>query len=146
MNPSKDLKLLPHYFKKYAFCLLALTVLFALLPLVNLVSIHKDTGFIVVKSGILVSFLLLALTREKIENELTMRSRILSLAASFIMGVTTVIIEPFINLLIDGDFISTKGTAELLISMFIFYFLIYNISKSRHSRKAKQRQNELLKI
>jgi hypothetical protein len=72
---------------------------------------------------------LLALTRNKIEDELTLRIRLKAFAASFIYGVVIVIIEPLINLLFDGSFLSDKGVIELLISMFFFYFIMMFIMK-----------------
>jgi len=133
MNPSKDLKLLPHHFRKYAFSLLVATVLFSMLPLLKLVSIDKNIGFLIIKSGFLTAFLLLALTKEKMEDERTIRLRVLSFSGAFIMGVVSGITEPLINLLIDGSFISTRGTMELLISMFVFYFITYYILKYKNS-------------
>ncbi|MGB1284793.1 MAG: hypothetical protein ACPG44_10090, partial [Polaribacter sp.] len=83
----------------------------------------------VAKTGFLISLLLLVITRNKIEDELTLRIRLKAFAASFIYGVATVIVESFISLLFGNIFLTDKGVTELLISMFLFYFIMIFIMK-----------------
>jgi len=64
------------------------------------------------------------------EDELTLKIRLKALAGSFIYGVVVVIIiEPLISLLVDGKFFLGNGAQQLLISMFIFYFIMLYIMK-----------------
>lgn len=126
---QKDLLLLPVHFKKVAFGIMVLCVLFVVLSLSKVLTIEKDIVKTIASSGFLISLLLLAITRNRIEDERTLRIRLQAFAASFIYGVGVAIIEPFINLLFDNNFLSDKGVTELLLSMFFFYFIMVFIMK-----------------
>jgi hypothetical protein len=126
---QQDLKLLPTNFKKVAFGIMLISALLVVLSISKLLPIDKEIIKTVAKSGFLISLLLLVITRNKIEDELTLRIRLKAFAASFIYGVGIVIIEPFINLLFGGSFLTEKGVTELLISMFLFYFIMIFIMK-----------------
>lgn len=130
-NIKKDLRLLPNYFKKIAFGIIALSILLAVLSISKILLFNKDLIKIVIQNSLLISFLLLALTKDKIEDELTIKLRLQAFATSFIFGVILVIINPYTNLLFDGNFLSDKGTTELLFSMFLFYFIIFFIGKKK---------------
>lgn len=97
----------------------------------GLLTIEGENAKVIAKSGVLVALLLLAITRNNIEDELTLRIRLKAFTASFIYGVAIVILEPFINLLFGADLLSDKGVTELLISMFFFYFIVMFIMKRR---------------
>ena len=126
---QQDLNLLPINFKKVAFGIMLISALLVVLSISKSLPIDKEIIKTVAKSGFLISLLLLVITRNKIEDELTLRIRLKAFAASFIFGVVMVIIEPFINLLFDGNLLSDKGVTELLISMFLFYFIMVFIMK-----------------
>jgi hypothetical protein len=128
-NNQKDLSLIPPVFKKIAYGIMFLTVLFLILSITKVLTIDKEIGKTISKSGFLISLLLLAITRSKIEDELTLRIRLKAFTASFIYGVGIVIIYPFINLLFDGTFLLDIGVEQLLISMFFFYFVMMFIMK-----------------
>ncbi|MFA7115851.1 MAG: hypothetical protein WC140_01260 [Bacteroidales bacterium] len=130
MNKTqKDLRLLPTNFKKVAFGIMLLSALFVILYIFKIITIDKDMVKTISKSGFLISLLLLVITRNKIEDELTLKIRLKAFSASSIYGVGVVILEPFINLLFDGSFLSDMGVTELLISMFFFYFIMMFIMK-----------------
>lgn len=126
---QQDLKLLPTNFKKVAFGIMLISALLVVLSISKLLPIDKEIIKTVAKSGFLISLLLLVITRNKIEDELTLRIRLKAFAASFIYGVVIVIVEPFINLLFGDSFLSDKGVTELLISMFFFYFIMMFLMK-----------------
>lgn len=131
MNKTqKDLRLLPYRFKNVAYGLLLLTFVFILFTLLDIVVIEKETAKTLSSSGILLALLLLALTSDRIEDELTLRIRVKAFAASFIYGVTYVVVMPFINLIFDGDFITDNmGMEGLLFTMFLFYFGMFGLMK-----------------
>ncbi len=129
---KQDLLLLPISFKKVSFGIMTLCVLLVVLTISEILPIDKYLVKIISKTGILVSLLLLALTKNKIEDELTSRIRLKAFASSFIFGVGYVIVEPFVHLLFHDNFLSDKGVTELLITMFLFYFLtFYSMLKKR---------------
>lgn len=126
MNENrKDLNLLPTIFKKVALGILLLTVLFMVLALSKNLSIEGEIAKTISKTGFLISLLIFALTKNKIEDELTFKIRLSAFAGSFIVGVLYIIVEPFVNLLFGDSFMSDKGATGLLINMFLFYFLIF---------------------
>ena len=132
MNKAQqDIRLLPLHFKKFALgiMLVSILILVASELFSESIKIDKDIVKTISKSGFLISLLLFAITRSKIEDELTSRIRLKAFTASFIYGVVIVIIEPFINLLFINSFLSNKGVTELLTSMFFFYFLMTYIMK-----------------
>ena len=126
---QQDLRLLPGHFKKVAFGIMLLSALLVVLYILKVLTIDKEIVETTAKSGFLISLLLLVVTRNKIEDELTLRIRLKAFTASFIYGVVIVIVEPFINLLFGDSFLSDKGVTELLINMFFFYFVMMFLMK-----------------
>lgn len=126
---QKDLKLLPSNFKTIAFVLMFISILFITLSKSEVITIDKGIVKTISKSGFLISLLLLALTKSKIEDELTLKIRLKAFAASFIYGVVIVIVEPFVNLLFGDNFLSDMGVTELLITMFFYYFIMMFLMK-----------------
>lgn len=126
---QQDLRLLPGYFKKVAFGIMLFSALLVVLSTLKVLTIDKEIVKTIVKSVFLISLLLLVITRNKIEDELTLKIRLKAFAFSFIYGVIIVIIEPFIYLLFGDSFLSDKGVTELLISMFFCYFIMMFLMK-----------------
>jgi hypothetical protein len=124
MNKTQNnLRLLPRRFKKLAYSLLALSILFITFSVTKVIAIDDEIAKTIFRLGVLLSFLLLALTRDKIEDELTLVIRLKALASSFIFGVGYVVVSPFVSWLFDGEFIvEDLGIEGLLLTMFLFYF------------------------
>ncbi len=127
----KDLQLLPHYFKGIAFGIIALTLLLVLLELTSIIAIEKHILKLVAEELVLVAFSLLALTREREEDELTLLIRLKSFTAAFIFGVVSVVVNPLTNLIFESEFVSTSKLSSSLISMFLFYFIVFYILKRK---------------
>ena len=130
MNKTQqDLRLLPRTFKKVAFGIMSVSALLVVFSIFKVLPIDKEVVKTIAKSGFLISLLLLVISRNKIEDELTLRIRLQAFAASFIYGVVIIIVEPFISMLLGDSFLSDRGVTELLISMFFFYFLMMFLMK-----------------
>ncbi|NQU34164.1 MAG: hypothetical protein HQ521_13100 [Bacteroidetes bacterium] len=126
MNKNqKDLRLLPTHFKKVAFGIMVSSVLFLFLFLSKTLIFDKEIAMTISKTGILISLLILALTKNKIEDELTIRIRLIAFTGSFIGGVVWVIVEPFRELLLHDSFSSDEGATGILILMFLIYFMTF---------------------
>lgn len=121
----QDLRLLPLPFKKVAFGIMIFIVLLIILTISKIIPLDKSSTKVISKTGILISLLLLALTKNKIEDELTSKIRLKALASSFIFGVGYVITEPFISVFFQNGFLSNKGATEILITMLLFYFMTF---------------------
>jgi len=132
MNPiQQDLRLLPQAFKKIGFGLILLSFAAAII-LTKVLDINSATMRPFFESAILAGLLLIAFSKSAIEDELSFRIRLKGLSAAFIFGVCLVILNPFLGMLFDGDAVSSKGSVELLISMFLFYFLMVFLMKRTH--------------
>ncbi len=126
---QKDIKLLPNYFKKIAWGLLAIILLIVILKLSNVLQIDKELLINVIQSGVLLALLLLALTKDKIEDELTLKIRVSAFAGAFIFVVGFVILLPFINVIKGDGFTSNHHVFGLLLMMFFIYFGIFSRAK-----------------
>ncbi len=124
-----DFHLLPYRFKKFAYGIFFLGVLLGILLVFNLLPIDKETGKEVLKSVFLFSMLLLSLCKEKVENKQTFRMRAKLLSASLIYGTVLVIATPTIHLIFEGNFAMNISPQELMIQIFIFYFIMKYIIK-----------------
>jgi hypothetical protein len=141
MNPNhRELNLLPNYVKKIAGGLLAVSVLIMVLSKLEVILFDKALLKMIIKNTILISFLLFALSKDKIEDERTMRMRSRAFGGAFIGGVTFAIVSPLISYMMSGGPVSDLGSTQLLLNMFIFYFIIYFLQKNqRYFLQKKQR-------
>ncbi|MCD6542906.1 MAG: hypothetical protein J7K34_00200 [Flavobacteriaceae bacterium] len=130
-NIHKDLRLIPYSFKKLIYAAFGLIVLVGVLSITKVLPFDKGLVKTFFQSVLLIIFLLFALTEDKVEDELISKIRLKSFVASFIYGVVTLVIDPLINLIFEGEFYSDKSANELLISMFLFYFLIFYFIKKK---------------
>lgn len=131
-NNQQDLRLLPAPFKKIAFGLMTLSILLIIPAASKLLSLDKEIDMTIAKIGLLISLLMLALTKNKVEDELTIKLRLKALASSFIFGTVYVIAIPLVNLLLNETYFTDKGTTEVIIAMLLYYFLIfYTMLKKR---------------
>ncbi len=129
---QKDLLLLPYYFRGIAFGILALGFIFVDLTLLDIVSLGKEVEGTIFKEFLLVGLLLLAISKGRAEDELTLRIRLQSFTAAFIFGLVYVIANPFVNFLFGGEFVSDIKVMQLLVAMFVFYFIVfYTIKRKR---------------
>lgn len=132
MNPTqRDLRLLPQAFKKFGFGVILLSLAIAII-FTKVLDINSANMRPFIESAILAGLLLIAFSKNAIEDELSFKIRLKGLSAAFIFGVCLVILNPFLGLLFDGDALSSKGSVEMLISMFLFYFLMVFLMKRTH--------------
>ncbi|NLC92457.1 MAG: hypothetical protein GX677_03180 [Treponema sp.] len=124
-----NLKLFPNYFKKIAFGLLAFSILILVLNKNSILGFDKELIKELLKVGILVSLSMLALTKDKEEDELTIKIRMNSYASSFLFGVIFYIVQPFMNLLFGKPFLFDMDAFQLIITMLFVYFLSFFSSK-----------------
>jgi len=121
-------KLLPLYFKKISYSLFTLAILLLILKLTGVLDTNPKLLKSISYNFILIGLLFLIITREKIEDELTLQLRVRSYAMAFISGIVFVIMEPWLNLLFDSNFIIEKSISELMIFMFIMYFITFRMA------------------
>lgn len=83
----------------------------------------------IIKVGVLVSLSMLALTKDKEEDELTIKIRMKSYAISFIIGVALLVFQPFANLLFDNSFLFDMSAFQLILTMLCVYFSLFSLYK-----------------
>lgn len=128
-NINKELKLLPNYFKIIGFALGVIDIIIVILSITNVIEADEELLKSITGSILLIAFLILALSKDKIEDELTIIIKLRAFGGAFIYGTVIIIIEPFINLLLEGIYYKDNGAIGLLSQMFIFYFIMVFIMK-----------------
>ena len=126
---NTDLKLLPHKFKIVGYVLLAISLVLFIISSIDLIAVENE----IIKNGffdlVLIAFLVLALSKEKVEDERSMKLRLLVFAATFLYGVIFALISPFGSILFNGSFEIDLQANQLLFTMFLWYFGVFYFMK-----------------
>ena len=133
-NNQFGLRLLPTYFKKVGLGILVLSVLFFFLWVLKILTIDKLIVLTISKTGLIFSLMILSMTKTKMEDELTLRIRLIAFALSFGGGGIFIIAGSFMELFgLDNLIIVLyKNAAFVIISMYISYFSsFYQMLKKR---------------
>jgi len=135
-NTKQMPRQLPNYFKKIALGLIAISVSMIVLSISKTIQVDhvmvKNTSF----SVLFIAFLLLAISKNKDENEAIAKVRLQSFAGAFVFGAVMIILEPFLNFLFKGSFVSDKEPAEYFLVMFFFYFWLFFLGKRKLKKEA----------
>ncbi len=126
---SSDIKLLPHKFRIFGYVLIGIAILLFGIAITEIISIEKEITKNIFFDLILIAFLILALSKEKIEDERSMKLRFRAMASSFLFGVGFIVVGPFVSILFDGSFESDIHAYQLLFTMFLWYFGIFSYAK-----------------
>ncbi len=126
-----ELSLLPVQFKKVGIGLLLISVIINITGKSQVLAVEGELLKSIATIGLLISFLLLAISKDKIEDELTIKIRMTALATAFLFGVLEVIFQPIVHLIIEGEYFSEMNGTSMLIRMFLVYFAISFILKRR---------------
>ncbi|HAJ81048.1 MAG: hypothetical protein CMP12_22110 [Zunongwangia sp.] len=126
---NMDLKLLPHKFKIVGYVLLAISLVLFIISSIDLIAVENE----IIKNGffdlVLIAFLVLALSKEKVEDERSMKLRLLVFAATFLYGVIFALISPLGSILFNGSFEIDLQANQLLFTMFLWYFGVFYFMK-----------------
>ncbi len=126
---NSDLKLLPHKFKIVGYVLLTIAILLFGIVITEIISVEKEITKNIFFDLILIAFLILALSKEKIEDERSMKLRLVAFAATFLYGVLFAVVSPFVSILFHGSFESDIHASQLLFTMFLWYFGVFYFMK-----------------
>ena len=126
---NTDIKLLPHKFKIVGYALLAISLVLFIISSIDLIAVENE----IIKNGffdlVLIAFLVLALSKEKVEDERSMKLRLLVFAATFLYGVIFALISPLGSILFNGSFEIDLQANQLLFTMFLWYFGVFYFMK-----------------
>lgn len=125
---QSEIKLLPHRFQKIIALFFTLSII-GIIILKGYFNISTNASEML-GSIILISFSLFMFTSSKIEDEMTKELRLKSYAVAFLSCIVMGIIDPYTNLLFEGEFLSTNTAGDILrmgiIGYFIGYFLFFS--------------------
>jgi hypothetical protein len=128
---NKQPKLLGVHFKKVGIGVMVLSLvprlIIKMMPMVIIesqIDLFKSLSY----SGFLLGLLFIALSRDKVEDELTIHIRITSMQEMFIFAVIYVVIKPLIVLMFQSPFIDVTGQ-QLVTLMLVGYLISYYLKK-----------------
>lgn len=127
---------LPHSFKKIGIALVVISILFLFARKLFSLEITETIKFIS-KRVVLVGLLIIAISREKVEDEMikTMRAQAFSMA--FIAGVVYTLVQPLINYVAsyliekDNEPLGDLGDFQVLWFLLTMYLLFFYMIKKR---------------
>ena len=127
---NKEAILLPFFFKKIGLLIMASAIFTGIdykIANTNLAQ-PNDTMKILTMNGLILGLFLIAWSRDKIEDELTIQIRLKAIAWAFSWGVIYVIITPLIDIIFQ-DPIQSLSAHQLILSMLIVYIIMYYMQK-----------------
>lgn len=127
---------LPNFYKKMGIALFVLSMLTLLLS--GLLMADATVFKIFAKKGMLLALLIVSVSKDKIEDELTINLRSKSYSIAFVIVVVYALIQPFVNYLVaailtsDGRGYSEVSAFEVIWSMlFIHLGIFYLLKRTR---------------
>ena len=125
-------KLLPNYSKKIALgCILLIIILCATALKLNWLENDRIILVEITKVITLLSFLVIFLSKEKLEDELVMHIRLQAIVFTFLNSVLFTILFPISNYFINGTYTYLMEANTVILYMFISYFLTFSYLKRR---------------
>jgi len=125
-NQMKGLKLLPHaYFKIGVILTLTSILILIALKIIGDYELVKE----VVKNAMLLSVLLMVVSKDKEEDEMTLKIRSQAFVFAFIWGVVYAAAQPFINIIAELIMESEGGGwSPLSVYQVLFFMLMIQLS------------------
>ena len=135
MNAQSTIKQsgIPNYFKKIGIGVMVLAILPAVLVKTGSVEMAqhtKDLFKVFTMNAFIVGLLLIALAKDKVEDEMISAIKLRTMAFAFVFGVLIVIIRPIIDL-ISNDPITGLTGQEVVLQMLGVYLIVYYLQKRK---------------
>lgn len=127
---KKQVILFPTYFKWIGLGTMVLSIIANVVlkqgkqELVDLNDVYRTLTL----NGFILGVFFLALSKDKVEDEMTMSFRLRSMAFSFIWAVVMVVVRPVIDI-VSGDTVSMMSSQSVILSMLIVYVVSYYLNK-----------------
>lgn len=127
---------LPHSFKKIGIILVVVSILFLFARKLFDIEISETIKFIS-KRVVLVGLLIIAISKEKIEDEMIRTLRAQAFTFAFIFGVVYALVQPLINYIAsfiiekDKEPFSDVGDFQILWLLLTMYLLFFHMQKRR---------------
>ena len=128
---KKKIGLLPTYFKIIGFAIIVLAFVPPVIVKsmnIEIIQSQKEFFKLITFNFIILGLFFIAISRDKIEDEMTIIIRLKSMAFAFSWAVLYVIIKPFVDLLFKDPPQDLTGQG-IVMSMLIVYMIIYYLLK-----------------
>lgn len=127
-------KLLPNYYKKIGLITAFLALLLLITNIINqdLIDFKQENIDWVLKDIVLISLLLIAFAREKVENRKIENIRYEKLKQSVIFGGFVLIMDSLLQLIANYEMVKMKGGFQIMIMILLFYTISFNFRKFNH--------------
>lgn len=119
--------LLPRKFKIIGVVIILLSFAAMVIFKTTMPHLLKD-GKVFLLDGLILGLLIIALSKEKVEDEMIMAIRLRGMAASFIGGVFFMFTMPFIDLLFK-DPVQTMSAQQVVMFVLISYLISFPLQK-----------------
>jgi len=120
--------LLPSYFKIVGLIVIALSFVAAFFMKSYITADQKPLAKTITINIIIVGLFLIAWTRDKVEDEMSVHLRFQSMAVSFLFGVMYAVFFPVASYFMDGTNLDISGQ-QLVMAMLIFFIFTYTFKK-----------------
>lgn len=127
---------LPHSFKKIGIILVAVSILFLFARKLFDIDVAITLKFIL-KRVVLVGLLIIAISKEKVEDEMIRTVRGQAFSMAFVAGVVYTLLQPVINYVVsfivekDKEPLSDVGDFQVLWFLLTMYLLFFYMIKKR---------------
>jgi hypothetical protein len=128
---KENLHLLPNRFKKAGLTLIVLAFVVGIvlkLMSLDLLQTQKELYRMLTLSSVNLGLLIIALSKDSIEDEMTIAIRLKAMAWAFTWAVFYVILSPIIDLLFK-DPIGVLTGQQVIMSMLFVYMIMYYLQK-----------------
>jgi hypothetical protein len=128
---KENLHLLPNRFKKVGLTLIVLTFVVGIvlkLMSLDLLQTQKELYRMLTLSSVNLGLLIIAMSKDSIEDEMTIAIRLKAMAWAFTWAVFYVILSPIIDLLLK-DPIGVLTGQQVIMSMLFVYMIMYYLQK-----------------
>jgi hypothetical protein len=119
--------LLPRKFKIVGLLIILLSFAAMIIFKTTMPHLLKD-GKVFLLNGLILGLIIIALSKDKVEDEMLVAIRLQGMANSFIGGVVLVFISPFIDILFK-DPVQTMPAQQVVMFMLFTYLISYSIQK-----------------
>lgn len=127
MKKLQNLKLLPNRVKGIGIIMVVISFIALIAGMFLFADYH--TLRLLIKNLLLISLLLVSISRDKVEDELTLVLRLQSYGFAFITGVVYAMVQPFANLLVESIISAETVTfTELDVKQVLFFMLLVQLS------------------
>lgn len=128
---KKDIALLPNRFKIIGIVIMILAFVPAIIIKsmnIKLIQSHKELFKVMTLNVFILGLFFIAISKDKIEDEMTFIIRLKSMALTFSFTVLSVIIKPIVDLLFKNPPSDLTGQ-QIVMNMLFVYMIIYYVQK-----------------